>query len=125
MYQLDVPGKDLLGQHGRERRHLGSSSRLDVDPAIARAGTSVMHWHLHTASADAYSDSGTHRRYEIARPHEIRHYFLCRCNGMRLANVESVEEGIRLCEWVERATTPSMAEDIAAAVPTTDELAHV
>jgi hypothetical protein len=120
VYQFRVP---LLGQLGGEWGHLGASSRLDVRPIGAGAG-SKMNWHLHTNSADAYSTGDTLRHYEIARPHNINHYFLVRCNGCRVANVDSIEEGIRLSEWHERSMCPTVAQEISAAVPTSDELAR-
>lgn len=60
-----------------------------------------MNWHRHNDEAEA--DGGdTFSHYQIKHPFGICEYYEASQNGNRLAKVDTIEEGINLCEWVER-----------------------
>lgn len=46
---------------------------------------------------------GNYARYEIKRPMGPGDYLIAYCKGTRLAVVDTIDEGIRLCEWLERS----------------------
>lgn len=63
-----------------------------------------MKWFVHSQnSAEAHADDDSHRSYVVERPYNVDSYFLVRSNGDRLANVDTMEEGMRLSEWHQRA----------------------
>ena len=61
-----------------------------------------MDWHRHNGEAEAHGNA-RFAHYSVKYPFAVYTHLEAWCNGTRLAKVDTVDEGIRLCEWVERS----------------------